>query len=145
MFQIFLSGFRGATLDKLRKIINIGGATRCNQINDNVTHVVIGDRINSDIDHIKVLGTRPNTVTINWLVECYKQEEHVEETNYYSSELPAPESSSSPQLKKYAIWSFTSFQSPKHKAKSYQSLLVSQFKQRRNLREKLVAVQFSHS
>ena len=101
LFQIFLSGFRGATLDKLRKIINIGGATRCNQINDNVTHVVIGDRINTDIEHIKTLGMRPHTVTINWLVECYKQEQHVEETSYYSSELPAPETSSSPQLKKY--------------------------------------------
>ena len=100
LFQIFLSGFRGSTLDKLRKIINIGGATRCNQITDNVTHVVIGDRINSDIEQIKALATRPHTVTTNWLVECYKQEEHVGEANFYSSELPAPEPSS-PQLKKY--------------------------------------------
>ncbi|XP_053372869.1 DNA topoisomerase 2-binding protein 1-A-like [Mercenaria mercenaria] len=88
--KIYLSGFRGATLEKLRKIINSGGGTRFNQITDNLTHVVIGERISNDIDMVKSLTNRPHTVTSQWLVECFKQEKLLDETPYYSPEIAQP-------------------------------------------------------
>ncbi|KAL4228966.1 DNA topoisomerase 2-binding protein 1 [Mactra antiquata] len=85
--KIYLSGFRGPTLERLRKIINCGGGTRCNQISDNLTHVVVGEKINSDIETMKSLSNRPHFVTSQWLVDCYKEEKLLEETKYLASEI----------------------------------------------------------
>lgn len=41
--QIFLCGFSGRKLDKLRRLINSGGGVRFNQLNEDVTHVIMGD------------------------------------------------------------------------------------------------------
>ena len=46
--QVFLSGFRGPRLEKLKKIINLGGGTRFNQINESVSHVVMGEKVDKD-------------------------------------------------------------------------------------------------
>ena len=53
MLQIFLSGFKGARLEKLKRIINLGGGTRFNQINESVSHVVMGERIERDVKMLK--------------------------------------------------------------------------------------------
>ncbi|KAK3106422.1 hypothetical protein FSP39_019639 [Pinctada imbricata] len=88
--KIYLSGFRGAALEKLRKVINAGGGIRLNQLSENVTHVVIGERVESDIETLKTATYRPHTVTALWLAECYKQGHTVDEENYLSPELPPP-------------------------------------------------------
>ena len=41
--KIFLSGFSNAHLEKLRRVLNFGGATRFNQLSDAVSHMVIGE------------------------------------------------------------------------------------------------------
>lgn len=41
--QIYLCGFSGRKLDKLRRLINSGGGVRFNQLNEDVTHVIVGD------------------------------------------------------------------------------------------------------
>lgn len=41
--QIYLCGFSGRKLDKLRRLINSGGGVRFNQLNGDVTHVIVGD------------------------------------------------------------------------------------------------------
>lgn len=96
--KMYLSGFRGSALEKLRKIINMGGGTRFNQITDNLTHIVIGERINSDIEIIKSLATKPHVVTAQWLVESFKQEKHLEEAPYLSAEIPH-EAHKTPEVK----------------------------------------------
>ena len=47
--QIYLCGFNGRKLDKLRRLINSGGGVRFNQLNEDVTHVIVGD----DDDELK--------------------------------------------------------------------------------------------
>ncbi|KAK6180631.1 hypothetical protein SNE40_008642 [Patella caerulea] len=96
--KIYLSGFRNPSLDKLRKIINAGGATRFNSINEGVTHVIIGEPIESDLNLLTSGEYRPFPVTAQWLVDCFKMEKHLDESNYLCLNLPAPQPNS-PQVK----------------------------------------------
>lgn len=41
--QIYLAGFAANIKDKLNRILNVGGATRFDDISDAVTHVIVGD------------------------------------------------------------------------------------------------------
>ncbi|ESO92053.1 hypothetical protein LOTGIDRAFT_233309 [Lottia gigantea] len=97
--KIYLSGFRNPILDKLRKIVNAGGATRFNNINESVTHVILGEHIDSDINLLKSGEFRPFVVSCKWLVDCYKQEKQLDESDYLCLNLPVPQSSHSPQVK----------------------------------------------
>ncbi|KAL3835828.1 hypothetical protein ACJMK2_021298 [Sinanodonta woodiana] len=97
--KIYLSGFQGQAMDKLRKIINAGGATRFSQINENLTHAVIGEKISKDIELLKHLSTRPHAVTVQWLIDCFKQRKHLSEIDYVSPEFP-PLNPTSPKLKR---------------------------------------------
>ena len=45
IFQVYLSGFTAEEKDKLNKILNVGGATRFNEVNEQVTHVIVGQVI----------------------------------------------------------------------------------------------------
>ncbi|KAJ8307553.1 hypothetical protein KUTeg_015637 [Tegillarca granosa] len=96
--KIYLSGFRGSVLEKLRKVINAGGGTRLNQLNENVTHVIMGEKIDKDIQILKTASFRPHVVSSVWIAECYKQGKTVDEEPFYCFELPALDSGS-PKLK----------------------------------------------
>lgn len=41
--QIYLAGFVTSVRDRLNKILNVGGATRFDDISGAVTHVIVGD------------------------------------------------------------------------------------------------------
>ncbi|XP_062568872.1 DNA topoisomerase 2-binding protein 1-A-like [Saccostrea cucullata] len=96
--KIYLSGFRGVALEKLRKVINAGGATRLNTLSDNVTHVVVGERIDKDLDTLKTATFRPHVVTPVWMAECFRQGYTVNEDPYRLPEFP-PLDPQSPHLK----------------------------------------------
>ncbi|XP_071788346.1 DNA topoisomerase 2-binding protein 1-like isoform X1 [Asterias amurensis] len=93
--KVFLSGFSGARLEKLRKIINTGGATRFNQINESVSHVVMGRRVPEHISLLMQSSYRPHVVTAMWLVDSFKQTTQATEENYICLNLP-PLTSASP-------------------------------------------------
>uniref|UniRef100_G3WED9 DNA topoisomerase 2-binding protein 1 n=1 Tax=Sarcophilus harrisii TaxID=9305 RepID=G3WED9_SARHA len=71
--RIYLCGFSGRKLDKLRRLINCGGGVRFNQLNEDVTHVIVGDYD----DELKQFWTksthRPHVVGPNWLLECFSK------------------------------------------------------------------------
>ncbi|XP_033732968.1 LOW QUALITY PROTEIN: DNA topoisomerase 2-binding protein 1-like [Pecten maximus] len=96
--KVYLSGFRGQALEKVRKVINAGGGTRLNHLNENVTHVIVGERLDKDIDFLKTATFRPHVVGAVWLAECYKQGHTVDEQPYicldYETDLSA-----SPKIK----------------------------------------------
>lgn len=56
--KIFLSGFKNADKEKLIKVLNPSGATRIDELNEQVTHVVAGDFVAADFATInsKSLG-----------------------------------------------------------------------------------------
>ena len=71
--KIYLSGFSGHKLEKLRKIINSGGGTRFNQINEIVSHVVVGNRINADIDLLRNCDFQAFVVSVQWILDSAKE------------------------------------------------------------------------
>ena len=70
---LYLTGFNEAQLEYLQKIINAGGATRFNQMNPSVSHVVVGDKSVQDIEKLINSESSPHVVTVHWLLESCKQ------------------------------------------------------------------------
>ncbi|XP_062980170.1 DNA topoisomerase 2-binding protein 1 isoform X2 [Elgaria multicarinata webbii] len=71
--KIYLHGFGGRRLDKMRKLINSGGGVRFNQLNEDVTHVVVGDCDDELKQFLKKTAQRPYAVTAQWLLECFRK------------------------------------------------------------------------
>ncbi|KAI8489596.1 DNA topoisomerase 2-binding protein 1 [Branchiostoma belcheri] len=97
---IFLSGFTGARLEKLRKIVNAGGGMRFNQLNEKVSHVVMGGPDEQVAQTLSAENLRPHVVSAKWLVECVKAGKQVPEEPFYCLELPPLDPTSPVQPKK---------------------------------------------
>lgn len=56
--QIYLAGFTTSQRDKLNRILNVGSATRLNDISDALTHVIIGDesKASNELKSMKSAG-----------------------------------------------------------------------------------------
>ncbi|XP_013158549.1 DNA topoisomerase 2-binding protein 1 isoform X1 [Falco peregrinus] len=71
--RIYLCGFSGRKLDKMRRLINCGGGIRFNQLNEDVTHVILGES-NDELKHFLDKTThRPHIVTAKWLLESFSK------------------------------------------------------------------------
>ncbi|XP_031201771.1 DNA topoisomerase 2-binding protein 1 isoform X1 [Mastomys coucha] len=85
--RIYLCGFSGRKLDKLRRLINSGGGVRFNQLNEDVTHVIVGDYEDDVRQFWSRSSHRPHVVGAKWLLECFSKgyilpEESYIHTNY---------------------------------------------------------------
>lgn len=85
--RIYLCGFSGRKLDKLRRLINSGGGVRFNQLNEDVTHVIVGDYDDDVRQFWSKSSHRPHVVGAKWLLECFTKgyilpEESYIHTNY---------------------------------------------------------------
>lgn len=81
--KIFLSGFSGALLDKIRKFINVGGGTRFSMINENVSHVIIGSETTQDFEVLKNSDFHPHVVTAHWIVDSAKNGKRMPEEGMF--------------------------------------------------------------
>ncbi|XP_011691670.1 PREDICTED: DNA topoisomerase 2-binding protein 1 isoform X2 [Wasmannia auropunctata] len=72
--NIYLAGFITSVRDKLNRILNVGGATRLDDISDAVTHVIVGDesRASAELKVIKSSGLCPYILNVEWLEESMK-------------------------------------------------------------------------
>ncbi|KAK9500597.1 hypothetical protein O3M35_001835 [Rhynocoris fuscipes] len=70
--KIYLSGFVSQEIDKLKKVLNIGGATIFSQLTDSVSHVIVGNFNLEDAKDIGKCSQRPHVVTVEWLIESIK-------------------------------------------------------------------------
>ncbi|XP_060104882.1 DNA topoisomerase 2-binding protein 1 [Heteronotia binoei] len=80
--RIYLSGFSGRKLDKMRRLINSGGGVRFNQLNEEVTHIIAGDCDDELKQFLKKTSQRPYVVTAKWLLECFRKGYLVPEEQY---------------------------------------------------------------
>ncbi|XP_066206563.1 DNA topoisomerase 2-binding protein 1 isoform X1 [Saccopteryx leptura] len=71
--RIYLCGFSGRKLDKLRRLINSGGGVRFNQLNEDVTHVIVGDYDDELKQFWDKSVHRPHVVGAKWLLECFSK------------------------------------------------------------------------
>lgn len=91
--KIFLSGFSADDSEKLKKVLNFGGAMRFNELTETVSHVIVGKKNANDLANFKgvyVLG-------IDWLVESVKLKRPAPEKTFLlvdnvpnSAEPPSP-------------------------------------------------------
>lgn len=101
---IYLSGFTTEDKDKLNKILNVGGATRYNEINDKITHIIVGEVIASEFASWREQGIQSGAyiVTLHWIVESIKIKQPAYELKYRAKlpihrepEAPSPQSKKS--------------------------------------------------
>ncbi|XP_063308235.1 DNA topoisomerase 2-binding protein 1 [Pelobates fuscus] len=93
--RIYVCGFGGRKLDKLRKLINNGGGVRFNQLTGDVTHVIVGENDEELKQFLKKIDHRPYVLTVKWLLQsfskgCLQSEELYLHTSYQPAEMPAP-------------------------------------------------------
>lgn len=81
--QLYLTGFNEAQIDYLQRIVNAGGATRFNQINPSVTHIVVGDKPIQDIQKLVNSEFLPHVVKVQWLLESCRQVKCLPEQGKY--------------------------------------------------------------
>ncbi|GAB1294594.1 DNA topoisomerase 2-binding protein 1 [Apodemus speciosus] len=91
--RIYLCGFSGRKLDKLRRLINSGGGVRFNQLNEDVTHVIVGDYEDDLRQFWSRSSHRPRVVGAKWLLECFTKgyilpEESYVHTDYQPAGIP---------------------------------------------------------
>ncbi|XP_035738544.1 DNA topoisomerase 2-binding protein 1-A-like isoform X1 [Vespa mandarinia] len=72
--NIYLAGFTTNQRDKLNRILNVGSATRLNDISDALTHIIIGDesKASNELKLIKSAGLCPYMLNVNWIEESMK-------------------------------------------------------------------------
>ncbi|NXS63818.1 TOPB1 protein, partial [Brachypteracias leptosomus] len=71
--RIYLCGFSGRKLDKMRRLINSGGGVRFNQLNEDVTHVILGEDSEELKHFLDKTAHRPHVVTAKWLLESFSR------------------------------------------------------------------------
>ncbi|XP_065521632.1 DNA topoisomerase 2-binding protein 1 [Lathamus discolor] len=72
--RIYLCGFSGRKLDKMRRLINCGGGVRFNQLNEDVTHVILGEN-DEELKHfLDKTSHRPHVVTAKWLLDSFSKD-----------------------------------------------------------------------
>ncbi|NXG70742.1 TOPB1 protein, partial [Baryphthengus martii] len=94
--RIYLCGFSGRKLDKMRRLINCGGGVRFNQLNEDVTHVILGENSDELKHFLDKTAHRPHVVTGKWLLESFSKgylhpEEQYVPLNYQLLENPVLE------------------------------------------------------
>jgi topoisomerase (DNA) II binding protein 1 len=68
-----LSGFTTSLLDKVRKILNVGGATRFDQITESVSHVLVAGAELTTEEQRAAMHVQPHVVKAEWLLASIKQ------------------------------------------------------------------------
>ncbi|MBZ3876315.1 DNA topoisomerase 2-binding protein 1 [Sciurus carolinensis] len=132
--RIYLCGFSGRKLDKLRRLINSGGGVRFNQLNEDVTHVIVGDYDDELKQFWNKSDHRPHVVGAKWLLECFSKgymlpEEPYIHANYQPVEIPVsdqPESKTSLSKKNSSNFSKKDF-APNEKHEQADEELLSQY------------------
>ncbi|XP_051468886.1 DNA topoisomerase 2-binding protein 1 isoform X1 [Apus apus] len=71
--RIYLCGFSGRKLDKMRRLINCTGGVRFNQLNEDVTHVILGENTDELKHFLDKTSHRPHVVTAKWLLESFSK------------------------------------------------------------------------
>ncbi|KOC70830.1 DNA topoisomerase 2-binding protein 1-A [Habropoda laboriosa] len=82
--SIYLAGFVSNQRDKINRILNVGSATRLDDMSEALTHVIVGDenRAASELKLMKSKGLCPYILTLEWLEESIKLKRPAPEENF---------------------------------------------------------------
>lgn len=90
--KLYLCGFPGKKLEKLRRLVNSAGGLRFNQPSEDLTHAVMGE-LDTDLKNfISKASHRPHVVTAQWLLDSFTKGTVLPEGDYLHPDLlpPAP-------------------------------------------------------
>ncbi|EDV99778.1 DNA topoisomerase 2-binding protein 1-A [Drosophila grimshawi] len=100
---IYLSGFRSVEREKLRRVLNTGGATRYDDLHEALTHIIVGQLLDADYRQWQAQGllSSVQVVQLDWLLESIRAGHIVSEVNHRIS-LPhgQPPEAASPASKR---------------------------------------------
>ncbi|XP_071515470.1 DNA topoisomerase 2-binding protein 1-like isoform X2 [Panulirus ornatus] len=80
--KIFLYGFSSTHMEKLRRVLNTGGATRFNQLNESLSHIVLGKNM---VEHKSIISTwtsKPHIVYADWIIESMRLKRPADEAPF---------------------------------------------------------------
>ncbi|KAM4705108.1 DNA topoisomerase 2-binding protein 1 [Rhinophrynus dorsalis] len=89
--RIYVCGFGGRKLDKLRRLINNGGGVRFNQLTGDVTHVIVGENDDELKQFLNKADHRPHVLTVKWLLDCFSKKNLQPEEAYFHPSYPPAE------------------------------------------------------
>ncbi|KAG7202053.1 hypothetical protein KM043_004733 [Ampulex compressa] len=98
--NIYLAGFTSNQRDKLNRILNVGSATRLDDISDALTHVIVGDenKASTELKFLKNKGLCPYLLNLEWLEESIKLKRAACEEDFrYEQKSEVQQKSSEPQ------------------------------------------------
>ncbi|XP_022903997.2 DNA topoisomerase 2-binding protein 1-like isoform X1 [Onthophagus taurus] len=78
---VFIAGFSPDQREKVSRILNLGGATRYDQLSDRITHIIVGDPTLNDARALYKKHSAP-VVSLEWLCECIRTQSVVQEDEY---------------------------------------------------------------
>ncbi|XP_026148420.1 DNA topoisomerase 2-binding protein 1 isoform X2 [Mastacembelus armatus] len=80
--KLYLCGLPEKRLEKLRRLVNVAGGLRFNQLSEELTHVVMG-HLDQDLKNfLSKLTHRPHVVTEQWLLDCFSKGSLLPEASY---------------------------------------------------------------
>ncbi|XP_068139660.1 DNA topoisomerase 2-binding protein 1 [Drosophila tropicalis] len=88
---VYLSGFRMEEREKLNRVLNTGGATRFDEINDGISHIIVGQLDESEMQQWQRNNVTGHVVQLDWLLDSIKAGRMVDEINYRVSWPPPDE------------------------------------------------------
>ncbi|XP_042237542.1 DNA topoisomerase 2-binding protein 1-like isoform X2 [Homarus americanus] len=94
--KIFLSGFGTSHMEKLRRVLNTGGATRFNHLTESVSHIVIGKTCEEVLNIIQTWASKPHVIYADWIIESIKLKRPADEAPF--AYLVDGESCASPHI-----------------------------------------------
>ncbi|KAJ8375031.1 hypothetical protein SKAU_G00056110 [Synaphobranchus kaupii] len=95
--KLFLCGFSGKELEKLRRLVNGAGGLRFNQPSEDLTHVIMGEPDQDLKSFLSKASHRPHVVTVQWLLDSFSKA-----CRLSSSSAAPPAASPSPGQKRRA-------------------------------------------
>ncbi|KAL8604271.1 hypothetical protein ACOMHN_023641 [Nucella lapillus] len=81
------SGLQGAMMERCRKMLNASDATRVMKLNESVTHVIMEDKVEDEVDAINDMELKPHVVSLKWLAECVRRGCQATEADFLSPYL----------------------------------------------------------
>ncbi|XP_061096834.1 DNA topoisomerase 2-binding protein 1 isoform X2 [Conger conger] len=81
--KLFLCGFSGKKLEKLRRLVNGAGGLRFNQPSEDLTHVIMGEPDQELKSFLSKATHRPHVVTLQWLLDSFSRGCLLPEEGYF--------------------------------------------------------------
>lgn len=90
-FSFYISGFAGDELNLLVKVLCACGAMKLDDINENITHVLLKENREDLFNSFATCDSNPSFLKLDWLLACLEQKLALDEADYQVARLTKPQ------------------------------------------------------